>query len=91
MAGKGDDWNSFLQGREARLLLDGLCVVICVFYAVGAVRELMHPEQSVALIEVMGATAYIAMTALRMIVCLATAIAFARMAVKVWHEDDDDE
>lgn len=82
----GDGWNSFMQSREAQLAMYGVVVVFCVYYAVDAVRELMSPERSAALMEAMGATAYYVVTVLRAVVCLGTGVAFARMAARIFRD-----
>ena len=89
MANKGNNWNSFMEDKPTRILLNALCMVFCGYYAVGAVIDLVRPsESSQLLIAQMGQTGYIVMTVVRLLVMLWAAVAFARMAYKVYKEDD---
>lgn len=79
-----NDWNRFIQSKPVQLALNGFCAVICGYYAVGAVMDLVSPgEQALMLMEALGTTGYYALTVARMLVCLWVAIVFARMTVKV--------
>ncbi len=82
----GNDWNSLMQSREAQVVLYGIVVVFCAYHAIDAVRELMSPERSAALVEAMGQTAYYVVTILRAVVCVGTGAAFARMALRAFRE-----
>lgn len=91
MAQGGNNWNSFMQERPTRILLNALCSVICGFYGVGAVVDLVRPGDSAQmLMEQMGTTGYTVMTVARLLVMLWACIAFARSAVKVLQEKDDE-
>ncbi len=81
-------WNSFMQSREVQLVLYGVVVAFCLYYAVDAVRELMDPERSAALVEAMGQTTYYVVTVLRALVCLGTGVAFARILLKIARGND---
>ena len=89
MAQSGNDWNSFMQSRKARLAMYGICVFFCVYYAVDAVLEMMSPERSALMMQATGATAYYAITVARAVVLLFTGGAFGRMWLKVLKEEDD--
>lgn len=87
----GNDWNSFMRSKAVRLALNGLCAVICGYYAVSAVFDIVSPnEQSQMLVEAMGQTGFMVMTIVRLLVCLWASIAFARLTVKVLQEKDDE-
>lgn len=88
MANNGNDWNSFMQSRQARLILNGFCTLICAWYAVDAVREMISGG-SPMLIEQVGSTAYYALTVGRALVCVWVSIVFGRMTYKVLTEKDD--
>ena len=83
---RGNDWNSFMQSREAQVILYGIVVFFCAYHAIDAVRELMSPERSAALVEAMGQTAYYVVTVLRAVVCVGTGAAFGRMALRAYQE-----
>ena len=85
----GDDWNSFVQSRPVRIMLYSICTCACVFYAVGAVRDLLHPENSAALIEAMGSTGFYAVTGVRLVVMIWVAVTFAKMVLKAIRDVDD--
>lgn len=87
----GNDWNSFMQNRLVRFVLHGMCAVICAFYAVDAVREMMSPERSAILMEQIGSTAYYALTIARVLVCIWVAVVFGRTAWKALNEKDAEE
>lgn len=89
MAGQGNNWNDFMQSKPVRMALNALCSVICGYYAIGAVFDLVRPsETSLMLIEQMGTYGYYALTVVRMVVCLWVAVVFARMTVKTFHEEE---
>ena len=82
------DWNSFMQDKPTRVLLNALVAVICAFYAVDAVRELISPnDTSLMLIEQMGRPGYLALTVARLVVCVWVTISFVRQIVKIIKED----
>lgn len=89
MANAGNDWNSFMQSRQARLVLYGISVACCLFYAVDGVRELVASEPPAQLVEAMGETGYYVMTVVRTVVLLVTGVAFGRMAYKTYDEKDE--
>lgn len=91
MARRGDDWSSMMQTPEARLILNGVCAVMTAFYAVDAVREMLSPERSAALVENIGPTAYYVITCIRFLVCAWAAIAFGRMAIKAFKAKGEDD
>lgn len=84
----GDDWNSFVQSRPVRILLYTICTCCCAFYGIGAVRDLIHPENSAGLIETMGSTGFYVMTGVRVVVMAWVTVAFARMVVKAIRDED---
>ena len=86
MADKDNDynWSSFMQERKTQLLLYGICVISCLFYAVDGILELLSAERSARMIAMMGAGGYYAMTIIRTIVLIVTAIAFGRIAYKTY-------
>lgn len=93
MANGGNDWNSIMQSREARLVLYGISVGFCLFYAVDGILELMSPEpsaQAAQLIEAMGETGYYVMTVARTVVLLITGVAFGRMVRKTYGRKDEE-
>ncbi len=84
----GDDWNSFMQSRPARIVLNALCAVLTAGYAVGGVMDIVNPgSSSTALIEQLGLTGYYALTAARTAVCAWVAIVFARATLKAIREE----
>lgn len=86
---QNDDWNSFIQSRPMRILLNAICAVCCGFYAVGGVRDLISPsDSSQVLLEQMGTTGFYAMTVIRTLVCVWVAVVFARMAYKAFKDVD---
>ena len=91
MSNSGNDWNSFMQSRPARLVLNALCTVICAYYVVDGVREMMSPERSAVLIEQLGPTAYYALTVVRILVCIWVSVVFGRMTWKTFNEQDPKE
>lgn len=84
----GNDWNSFMQSRTARIFLNGFCAVICGSYAIDAIRELMAGGNAL-LIEQVGSAMYYALTIGRMLVCLWVAFVFGRMTYKTLMEDSN--
>ena len=85
----GDDWNKFMQSGPVRTALYAVCAVFSGFYAASAVMDIVSPnESSLMLIEQIGQTGYIAMSVVRALVCAWAAIAFARLAVKVFTDKD---
>ena len=84
----GNDWNEFMQSKQVRVVLYGVCTCFCAFHAVGAINDLRFPEGSAQLIEAMGSTGFYAMTVVRLLVMLWATIAFARMAIKALREGD---
>jgi len=86
MANKSGNW--FSDNWEAQLLMYGICTAFSAFYVVDAVRELLSPQNSAAIIESIGTTGFYALTIIRLVVCAWAAIAFARMAWKVFQERD---
>lgn len=88
MAGKGGGWNSFMQSTEAQVVLYGIVVAFCAYYAIDGVRELMDPERAAPYVEVMGQTTYYVVTVARVLMCLVTGGAFARMMMRMAHKDE---
>ena len=89
MANKGNNWNSFMEDKPTRILLNVLCMGFCGYHAFGAVMALVRPgESSQILMAQMGQTGYVAMTVVRLLVMLWAVVAFARMAIKTYQEDD---
>ena len=83
----GNDWNSFMQSKPVRVLLYGLCVVCCAFYALGAVMDLVSPSEATAMLaQTMGQTGFVIMTVVRFLVCVWAAVAFGRLVVKTSKE-----
>ena len=90
MSNWGNDWNDFMQSKQARLVLNSFCTIICAFYAVDAVREMLSPERSAMMIEQIGATMYYVITVARALVCIWVSVMFGRMALKTLKEKDED-
>jgi hypothetical protein len=89
MAGGGNDWNSFMQSRLARIVLNGVCAVMTASYAIDAVRELLSGG-SPMMIEQIGTTGYYALTIARLLVCAWVSVVFTRATLKVMREQDDE-
>ena len=90
MAQNGSNWNSFMQDKPTRILLNLICTGFCGFYAVGAVMDLIRPNESTQMLaQQMGQTGFLVMTVARFLVLLWAAVTFARMAWKVFKEDDE--
>ncbi len=81
------DWYDFLQSRPVRMLLYGICAGACVIYAVGAVRELLHPETQAMLIDAIGLTSFYALTVVRLVVMVWVAFVFGRMVWKAFKDE----
>lgn len=88
MAGNGNDWNSFMQQKSVQMLMYGICVLFCLYYAVDGIMEMMSPERSALMMQSLGATGYYALTIVRTIVLVCTAGAFARMVLRMRSEDE---
>ena len=88
MANSGNDWNSFMQSKNAQVAMYGICVFFCIFYAVDGVLEMLSPERSANLIHMIGAPGYYAMTIIRCVVLLVTGLLFGRMMLKRLNEKD---
>lgn len=88
MLGNGDNWNEIMQSKVARLVLNGICVVVTGYYAIGGMVELATPpsESTQMLVDQLGTTAYFALTIARIIVCLWVCIAFLRMIARTIRE-----
>ncbi|MDO4798850.1 MAG: hypothetical protein Q4A01_12625 [Coriobacteriales bacterium] len=82
----GSNWNSFMQEKRTQVVLYGICVFFCLFYAIDGVRELLTPERVEQMVAIMGAPGYYAMTIVRTVVLLITAVAFGRIAYKAYKE-----
>jgi hypothetical protein len=86
---QGNDWNSFMQQKTTRVLLNALVACMTAFYAIDAVRELMNPnETALIMIEQVGRPAYLALTIARLVVCVWVSITFARLVIKTLQEED---
>lgn len=88
MAGNGSNWNSFMQSRQAQIVLYSICVFFCVFYAVDGVLEMLSPERSAQMMGALGETGYYAVTIIRCIVLLITGAAFGRIVLRTMREGD---
>ncbi len=92
MANGGGGWNSFMQSREAQLVLYSICVFFCLYYAVDGIMEMMSPERSALMIANIGQGGYMALTITRTVVLAITAVAFGRIVYKIYkHGKKDDE
>ena len=86
---QGNDWNSFMQQKTTRVLLNALVACITAFYAIDAARELMTPsETGLIMIEQIGQPAYLALTVARLAVCVWVSVTFARLVIKTLQEED---
>lgn len=90
MATGNNGWNSFMQSRQARLILNGFCAIICAVYAADAAREILSGGNAM-LIEQVGQVAYVALTAIRGLVCAWVSVVFGRMTYKTFMEKDENE
>lgn len=88
MANNGNSWNSFMQSKQAQVVLYSICVFFCILYAVDGVLEMMSPERSASMIEAIGETGYYAMTIVRCVVLLITGVAFGRIVLKTMARED---
>ena len=79
-----------MQSKQMQVVLYSVCVFFCLFYAVGGVMDMMHPERSAALIANIGETGYYVLTIVRTVVLLVTAGAFARIVYKMAKSDDEE-
>ncbi|MBQ9005270.1 MAG: hypothetical protein IJ092_02730 [Atopobiaceae bacterium] len=89
MAANNNGWNSFMQSKQARIILNGFCAAICAVYTFDAVRELLSGGNAM-LIEQIGQGPYTALTVVRGLVCAWVAFVFGRMTYKTFMEKDDD-
>lgn len=83
-----DSWNELMQSKPMRILFNGIVVAACVYYAVDAVMEMLSPERSTQMIEMLGTTTFYLVDGCRAIVCAVCAVIFSRMLMKVFAEDD---
>ena len=88
MANNGNGWNSFMQTKEAQMVLYSICVLFCVFYAVDGVMEMMSPERSALMMSNIGQPGYYALTITRVVVLLITGFAFGRVVYKIYKGKD---
>lgn len=87
---QGNNWNSFMQEKPTRILLNALCSVICGYYGVGAIVDLVRPNENAQMLaEQIGQTGYLVLTVLRLLAMLWATVAFARAAVKILQEKDE--
>ena len=85
----GDDWNEFMQSKPVRIAFDCLCAAICGFYAVGAVIDLVRPNETAQmLIESVGTMGFYALTVARGVVCVWVSITFVRQTLKLLRNDE---
>ena len=84
-----NSWNEFMQTKQARAVMYGICIAFSVFYAIDAVMELMDPVRSARYIETLGTTTFYLMDVGRAVVCAITAVAFARILLKTINEPDE--
>jgi hypothetical protein len=86
---QGNDWNSFMQQKTTRVLLNALVACMTAFYAIDAVRELITPtETALIMIEQIGRPAYLTLTIARLLVCIWVSVTFARLVIKTLKEED---
>lgn len=78
----------FMGNWEARAIMYGICALFGALYAVDAVREVLSPERSAQMIEMVGTAGYYALTGVRCLVCAWVAVSFGRMAWKAFTERD---
>lgn len=83
MATRNDNRNSFMDSPEAQVAMYCVCVAFCVFYAVGAVRDLISPTANEQLVASIGEGGFLALTITRLVVCIVTGAAFGRLALKI--------
>lgn len=79
-----------MQSKQTRMAMYGICVFFCLFYAVDGVMEMMSPERSALMMANIGETGYYALTIIRTVVLIITGIAFGRIVLKTYKEDDDE-
>ena len=79
-----------MQSKQMQMVLYSVCVFFCLFYAVGGIVDMMHPERSAALVANIGETGYLVLTIVRTVVLLVTAGAFARIVYKMAKSDDEE-
>lgn len=84
-------WNSFFGSREGQMAMYGIATLFSAYYAIDAVRELIHPDLSSQLAVAIGDTAYIALLVARFVVLTITSIAFGRLIWKLWQQRDNSE
>ena len=84
----GGNWSSFMQSRQAQIVLYSICVFFCVFYAVDGVMEMLSPERSAQMMGALGETGYYAVTIARCVVLLITGVAFGRIVLKTIREGE---
>jgi hypothetical protein len=78
--------NSFMESREGRMIMYGVVCIICAFYTVEAVRELLHPGLYEAFREQIGDLWYTVFTVARGLATGWASVAFGRMAYKAYAE-----
>lgn len=84
-----DDWMKFWQGRNVRIILYALCTVICGYYGIGAIMDIVSPGEAMkSLIDTIGMGGFYAVTGLRFLACAWACVSFARMAYKTYKEQD---
>lgn len=89
MAGNSNGWNSFMQSKQTQVIMYGICVFFCVFYAVDGIMEMLSPERSALMMSNIGEGGYYALAITRTVVLLVTAGAFGRIVLKTLREKDE--
>lgn len=82
-------WDSFMQRKQTRMALYGICVFFCLYYAVDGIMEMMSPERSALMMTNIGETGYYALTIARIVVLLITGVAFGRIVLKTYKEPEE--
>ena len=89
MAGGGNDWNSFMQSRLARIVLNGVCAVMTASYAIDGGRGVLSGGS--AMVGGRGGTSGgYALSIARLRVCVWVSVVFTRATLKVMREQDDE-
>lgn len=82
---------NFMQTRMGKVVMYGIVVVVCTFYSIDGIMEMLSPERVAYMSQVIGEPGYYAITIARVAVLIWVVIAFARMAIKAFREPDDGE
>lgn len=78
MAQNNNDWVTVMQSRSARIAMSVMGALFCSANVLDAAIGLLGGSLPTTLVEAIGVPAYYALTALRLVICLAAACYFVK-------------